>query len=214
VLQDAGVRGCTAVIWMSYLSRDRINLAFIVPDGIPDEELRRLLVTLGASNRTVNRLLMNEATGKGELFYVRAVFPSVASESMWRCWRELWPFHGVAVAATGQTLVGFAQGAHALPSLASLTRGAEVHYASLLPLKNNWRLSRGRPGGRSYAEFVNHAKGYASAFKGPVVTVPEALEFTSTEAGYVAAIDALEELRTRVRAGRAGQDAESEPLHA
>jgi hypothetical protein len=47
-----------------------------------------------------------------------------------------------------------------------------------------------------------------------VVTVPEALEFTSTEAGYVAAIDALAELRTRVRAGKAGQDAESEPLHA
>ncbi|MGH7336592.1 MAG: hypothetical protein ACREI7_03355, partial [Myxococcota bacterium] len=122
-------------------------------------------------------------------------FPVVASESMWRCWRELSPFDGAAVAARGRTIAGDTDRRDAAPSRAALRRGAEVQYAALLALKNNWRLSRGRPPGESYALFVNHALGYASAATGQVRTVPAALEFASTEDGYLAADEALKVLR-------------------
>jgi hypothetical protein len=160
------------------MSLKRLNLVFVVPDDVPQEELRKLLAMLAAMNPTLKELL-----------------PTVASESTWRCWRELSPFDGAAVAATGQTLIGATARREAAPSLASLRRGVEVQYASLLPLKNNWRLSRGRPPARTYAHLVNHAKGCASALTGRVVTAPAALEFTSTQEGYFALVEGLTVLR-------------------
>src|SRR5688572_33209137 len=86
----------------------------------------------------------------------------------------------VAVAANGRTLIGPGHRGQA-PSLTSLRRGVEVEYASLLPLKNNWRLWQGRPTGQSYAALVNHVMGCTSAFAERVLTAPAALEFRSTE---------------------------------
>jgi hypothetical protein len=196
-LQRAEVRRCSVVAWIAYMSVDRLNLVFVVPDDVPQEELRKLLITLRAMNPTLQELLTRVSANSGAQRYFPSSFPTVATESTWRCWRELSPFDGVAVAANGRTLVGAIDRGQAAPSLTSLRRGAEVEYASLLPLKNNWRLSRGRPTGRSYAAFVNHVKGCTSAFTGRVLTVPAALEFTSTEEGYLAAVEALEALRAR-----------------
>jgi len=197
-LRHAAVRCCSAVAWISYMSVDRLNLVFVVPDDVPAEELKRLLVTVRAMNRTLQELLTRVSAHSGAQRYFPSAFPIVASDSMWRCWRELSPFDGVAVAANGRTLIGVTDRGQAAPSLTSLRRGAEVEYASLLPLKNNWRLSRGRPTGRSYAAFVNHARGCTSAFTERVLTVPAALEFTSTQDSYLASLEALKALRARL----------------
>lgn len=199
-LRHAAIRRCSVVVWISYMFVDRLNLVFIVPDDVPERELRNLLVTLRAMNRTLQELLRKVSADGGAQRYFPSSFPTVASDSMWKCWCELSPFAGVAFVANGRTLIDVPDRGQVAPSLTSLRRGAEVEYASLLPLKNNWRLSRGRPTGRSYAALVNHAKGYASAFSGPVLTVPAELEFASTEEGYLAAGDALKELRARLRA--------------
>jgi glycosyltransferase involved in cell wall biosynthesis len=177
-VHQSGVRECSAVTWMPYMSVNPLNLALIVPDDIPHDELRRLLITLRTLHRTTLPL------------------PILASDAMWSCWRELSPFDGVAVAASGQTVIGATRHPHPGPSPASLRRGAEVEYASLLPLKNNWRLSEGQPSGGSYATLVKHVKGCASALTERVLTSPPELEYTSIDEGYPAAVEALRALRT------------------
>lgn len=200
VLRHARVTSCSAVVWKSYMTVDRLNLVFILPDDVPEDDLRRLLATLAALNHRVEGLLTGKSMPRVAQDHVPSAFSVVASDSMWRCWRELSPFDAVAVAATGRTLIGASDPDHAVPSVPAMRRGAAVLYASLLPLKNNWRQSKGRATGQSYAPLVNHARGYASAFTGPVLTVPAELEFTSTKDGYVAAFDALEDLRAHLRA--------------
>jgi hypothetical protein len=199
VLRRARARSRAAIAWRPYMSVDRVNLIFVVPDEIPEDELERLLKALGAVPRTADGFLTG-ILPRGVQGHVRSVFPMVASDSMWDCWRALSPFDAVAVAATARTLVGGVDCGRPVPSLPALRRGAAVQYASLLPLKNNWRQSRGRPTGQSYAALVNHAKGCASVFTGPVRTVPAELEFSSLEEGYQAAHESLHELRTRLRA--------------
>jgi hypothetical protein len=197
-LRQAGIRRCSAVAWIANMSVDRLNLVFVVPDDVPAEALTTLLVTLRAMNRTLQELPATASAHSGALRYYPSSFPTVASESTWRSWRELSPFDGVAVAANGRTLIGATDGGHSAPSLTALRRGAQVEYASLLPLKNNWRPSRGRPPGRSYAALVNHVNGCTSAFTGRVRTVPAPLEFTSTQEGYLAAVEALKVLRAHL----------------
>lgn len=194
-LRQARVHRCSAIAWISYMSVDRLNLAFVMPDDAPEDELRRLLVTLGALHRTVEvlskRVSLNDEL---QLYFPSLACPVVVSESMWRCWRELSPFDGVAIAATGRTLMG-ASSRQTAPSRTALMRGAEVQYAALLPLKNNWRPLHGPGTPRLYAAMVNHVKGYASATTGRVLAVPAALEFTSTQEGYLAAVEELRMLR-------------------
>jgi hypothetical protein len=195
-LRRAAVHRCSAVVWISYMSADRLNLVFVVPDDIAPDELRRLLATLRTERDTAAGLLTTPSReDSGARRPDQTAFPTVASESMWRCWRELSPFSGAAVAANGRTIVGETDRLHAAPSTRALRRGAEVHYAALLALKNNWRLWRGRPPGEAYVPFVNLAKGCASAFTGQLQIVPAALEFPSTQDGYLAAIEALRVLR-------------------
>jgi hypothetical protein len=195
-LRRAALHHASAVAWISYMTVDRLNLVFVVPDDVEPDALRRLLDILKAERRTAEALLKGASTDSGgPRRSDPPAFPNVASESIWRCWRELSPFDGAAIAANGRTIAGDTGRSHAAPSRAATRRGAEVQYAALLALKNNWRLSRGRPTGESYAALVNHAKGYASALTGRVRTAPEALELASTQDGYLAAEAALKALR-------------------
>jgi hypothetical protein len=84
--------------------------------------------------------------------------------------------------------------------MAALKRGAEVQYAALLPLKNNWRPLRGLGTPRLYAAMVNYVKGYASATSGKVLTSPTTHDFKSTQDGYQAVSEELKTLRERLTA--------------
>jgi hypothetical protein len=98
------------------------------------------------------------------------------------------------------------------PSFGTLRRSAEVHYASLLPLKNNWRNSRGRPTGQYYAWLANRAAAYASAYNGRITTKPDAIAFRSAEDGYPGIVAALSAFRAKLVAER-GMPLAAEPSH-
>jgi hypothetical protein len=207
-LRDAGLSRSSAVLWTAYMSGDGWTLTFIVPDDTPAEQLERLLVTFGQVNHAIDGLRRRSSPLIAGLAPPLENSTFLATESIWRCWRELAPFDGVAVAASGHTLVGHSAVSEDLPSLSGLRRGAEVQYVTLLPLMNNWRLAMGRPSGAAYRPLVNHARGYESAFGVEVSTSPAALHFESMEEGYRAAVDAMNALRTTVRSSistRGGQ---------
>ena len=119
---------------------------------------------------------------------------------MWNCWRELSPFNGVAVAANGRVLMGPEDALHRVPSRVALRRGAEVQYAALLPLKNNWRPLRGSGTANLYEAMVNYVKGYASATSSQVLTSPETHGFKSAQDGYHGVCEELQALRERLTA--------------
>jgi hypothetical protein len=195
-LRGTNVHDCSVNLWISYMSSDKLNLAFVIPDETPGNELWKLVAILGRLHRKTAGS-WESFFPKGELhaYFPSLSYPVVVSRSMWRCWRELSPFDGLAVAANGRTLTGPEDVRPGIPSRAALTRGAEVQYAALLPLKNNWRPVRGVGSPRLYAAMVNHVKGYASATSGNVLVSPTAYDFKSTEEGYQAVSEELEVLR-------------------
>jgi hypothetical protein len=198
-LRRTKVRDCSVCLWTSYMSGDKLSLAFVLADETPAETVGQLVTTLGTMYRHT-RGLWTSAFTDGELqrHFPSLPYPLVVSRSMWTCWRELSPFDGVAIAASGRALMGPEDPVRGLPSMAALTRGVEVKYASLLPLKNNWRPLPGSGSPALYAAMLNHVKGYASALSGRVLTSPTTYEFPSTQAGYEAVSEALSVLRKRL----------------
>lgn len=197
-LRQARISDCSVIAWTSYMTGCRPSLVFVVPDDVADNALETLLRSLGA----VHRALESSWTSASDWPELQLLFPSLAcpvvvSRSMWSCWRELFPFEGAAIAASGRTVAGPTE-EHVVPSMAALRRGAEVQYAALLPLKNNWRPLGGVGSPRVYAAMVNHVKGYASATSGTVLTAPAAYEFASVQEGYVAVSEQLNVLRARL----------------
>jgi hypothetical protein len=195
-LRQAKVRDCCVILWMSYMSADKLSLVFVIPDETPGHELRNLVATLGTLHRNSEGLWKSAfSNGQLQAYFPSLAYPVVVSRSMWECWRELSPFDGAAVAANGRTLMGSDDSLRAVPSVAALKRGAEVQYAALLPLKNNWRPLRGTGTPNLYASMMNYVKGYASAVSGTVLTSPTRYTFTSTREGYQAVSAELAVLR-------------------
>jgi hypothetical protein len=198
-LRRTKVRDCSVRLWISYMSGDKLNLAFVLPDETRGDTVWQLVATLGTMHRHTQGLWTSAFTnGDLQRHFPSLPYPLVVSRSMWTCWRELSPFDGVAIAASGRTLMGPGDTVRGLPSMAALTRGVEVKYASLLPLKNNWRPLRGPGSPWLYAAMLNHVKGYASALSGRVLTSPTTYEFPSTQAGYEAVGAELSVLRERL----------------
>jgi hypothetical protein len=198
-LRRTEVRDGSVRLWVSYMSGDKLSLAFIVPDETPTETVGRLVATLGALYDDTRDLWATAFTnGELQRHFPSLPYPLVVSRSMWRAWRELSPFDGVAIAASGRTLLGPDDTGRGLPSRAALRRGAEVKYAALLPLKNNWRPLAGPASPTLYAAMLNHVNGCASALSGSVPTSPTTYEFPSTRAGYEAVGEALGALREQL----------------
>ncbi len=197
-LHKTNMVSCSVVLWVSYMSRDRLSLAFVVPDRIPEHALRNLLVEVGALHQETERV-WNRPCANGDLrsYFPSLSYPVILSQSMWKCWRELSPFDGAAIAASGRVLAG-PDGLLEPPTRTALKRGAEIQFASSLPLKNNWRPSGGVPSSTLYGAMVNHVRGYASALSGPVTTAAAASEFGSVEDGYRAVSNELGALRARL----------------
>lgn len=198
-LRRTKVVDCSVRLWISYMSGDKLNLAFVLPDETPGETVWRLMATLGTMYRHTHDLWTSAFTnGELQRHFPCLPFPLVVSRSMWTGWRDLSPFDGLAIAAGGRTLLGPDDPVRSIPSTAALRRGVEVKYASLLPLKNNWRPLRGSGSPALYAAMLNHARGYASALSGRVLTSPTTYAFTSTQAGYEAVSEELSVLRERL----------------
>jgi hypothetical protein len=198
-LRQAPVRDCSVILWTSYMSTDTLSLVFVIPDETPDHELWQLVATLGTSHRNTEGLWKSVFTnGELQAHFPSLPYPVVMSRSMWKCWCELSPFDGAAIAANGRTVIGSDETLRVVPSTAALKRGAEVQYAALLPLKNNWRPLRGSGSPRLYASMVNYVKGYASAMSGQVLTSPTRHTFKSTQDGYQAVSEELDVLRQRL----------------
>jgi hypothetical protein len=211
-MRRAGVTRCSATVWVPYLSANGLNLHLALPDDVAEADVRRLLPILAALKHTVQERLARLPTHSGAERYHATVFPSLASESMWKCWCELSPFDAVAIAANGRMLLDGRNDRLRAPSFGTLRRSAEVHYASLLPLKNNWRNSRGRPTGQYYAWLANRAAAYASAYNGRITTKPDAIAFRSAEDGYPGIVAALSAFRAKLVAER-GMPLAAEPSH-
>lgn len=198
-LRRTRVPDCSVCLWISYMSGDKLNLAFVIPDDTPGDTVWQLMATLGAMYRNTPDLWTSAFTnGELQRHFPCVPYPLVVSRSMWTCWRELSPFDGVAIAASSRTLMGPEDTARGIPSMASLKRGVEVKYAALLPLRNNWRPLRGSGSPALYAAMLNHVKGYASALSGRVLTSPTTYGFTSTQAGYEAVSGEMSVLRRRL----------------
>jgi hypothetical protein len=186
------------VAWVSFMSLDRVCLAFVVSDDIPDCRLRDLATRVVALQQETATLARRWCANGALQMYFPSVTPGVIlSRSMWESWRELSPFDGAAIAASGRLLAGRPDLLRS-PSARALRRGAEVHLASLLPLKNNWRPSGGRPPVSLYAAMVNHVSGYSSALSGPVETSASDRQFGSVVDGYRSVSAELSALRSHL----------------
>ena len=195
-LRQAKVNDCSVILWISYMSADKLNLVFVVPDETPRNELWKLVATLGILRRESEDLWQRFFfNGELQAFFPAFYYPIVISRSMWRSWRDLSPFNGAAVAANGRTLMGPEDDLRNLPSMAALKRGAEVQYAALLPLKNNWRPLQGSGTSGLYGMMMNHVQGYSSANTGKILTSPTTHNFKSTQDGYRAVCEELQILR-------------------
>jgi hypothetical protein len=198
-LRHAKVRDCSVVLWLSYMSADKLNLAFVVPDDTSSRELSDLFATLGRLHRSTEDLWRTRfSNGELQPYFPSFAYPVVVSRSMWTCWREVSPFDGAAIAASGRTLIGPDDGLREMPSIAALQRGAEVQYAALLSLKNNWRTLDVAGATRLYAAMVNHVRGVLSAASGTALAGPTTLRFASAEDGYRAVSEELDLLRERL----------------
>jgi hypothetical protein len=195
VLHHAGSVDVAVVLWTPYMSSGLLSLAFVVPDGVDARALRALVAAAGVVRRETETLWTTLFTTPFVRTHVPApANPIVVSRAMWNAWRELSPFDGAAIAATGSVLCGELPDLGDMPSLASFRRAAEIHYAAMLPLRNSWRRFDGRALPRLYAELTNHVNGYATALTGGLRIRPEQLEFATIEDGYSAVNRALEAL--------------------
>jgi hypothetical protein len=200
-LRETKINNCSVILWISYMTADKLSLAFVIPDETPRNERWELVARLGTLRRDSESLWKSFFTnGELQSFFPSLSYPLVVSHSMWNCWRELSPFNGAAVAANGRALLGPEDRLQGVPSRAALKRGAEVQYAALLPLKNNWRPLRGSGTPALYEAMVNYVKGYASATSGQVLTSPGPHAFKSAEDGYRAVCEELQALRKRLTA--------------
>jgi hypothetical protein len=195
VLRRAGPADVAVVPWTPYMSRGLLSLAFVVPDDVDARRLQRLVAAAGAVRRETDALWTACFTTAEVRTHVPApANPIVVSHAMWQAWRELSPFDGAAIAATGSVLSGGLPDFGELPSHASFRRAAEVHYAAMLPLRNNWRRFNGRGSPELYAALTNHVNGYASALTGRLRIQPERLDIATVHDGYVAVTAALRTL--------------------
>lgn len=195
-VREAKVEQCSVILWISYMSTDKMNLAFVIPDETPRNRLWKLVTTLGALHRKTNGLWKTFFTnGNLQPYFPSIPWPVVVSRSMWKCWRELAPFVGAAVGANGRTLMGPDDASHGMPSMAALRRGTEIQYAAILPLKNNWRPLPGPATPQLYEAMINQLEGYASVASGAILMSPTPHRFESTLAGYRAVCQQLEVVR-------------------
>jgi hypothetical protein len=200
-LRETNVPNCSVILWISYMTVDKLSLAFVIPDETPRDERWKLVTRLGTMRRDTESLWKRFfSNGELQSFFPALSYPIVVSRSMWNCWRELSPFNGTAVAANGRTLTGPEDALRNVPSKAALRRGAEVQYAAMLPLKNNWRPLHGTATPALYEAMVNYVKGYASATSAQVLTSPQAHAFKSVQDGYRAVCQELQGLRERLLA--------------
>jgi hypothetical protein len=203
VLREAKVPHCSVILWISYMSADKLSLVFVMPDETPGTDLGKLVATLGRLANKTDALWKRFFTnGELQRYFPSLACPVVMSRSMWKCWRELSPFDGAAIVANGRTLMGPEDTWPGIPSRAALKQGAEVQYAALLPLKNNWRPLGGSGTPRLYAAMVNYVKGYASGTAGTVLTSPTTHRFASVQDGYRAVCEELKVLRQRLSGPR------------
>ena len=106
VVRRAAVTGCSAVVWTPYMSGTGLSLQFVVPDETGLEEMARMLEALAWRTASARELIPRLPASDDGRRYAPEGFPLFATRSVWRRWRELSPFDGVAVAVTGRTLIG------------------------------------------------------------------------------------------------------------
>jgi hypothetical protein len=192
LLGEAGVRDGSVVSWLPFMSADAPNVAVVVPDDLPESGVRILFEALARRHRAGRLSAPTPVGSESQRYFPSFAHAVVLSRSMWKGWRELSPFEGAAVAASGRTRMGPDDDLRDPPPIAALRRGAQVQFATLLPLRNNWRPLGGPPSPALYETMVNHAAGCRPA---PALlrTWPMRRGFRSLDESYRAI---TEELRT------------------
>ena len=79
-LRQAKVNDCSVILWISYMSADKLNLVFVVPDETPRNELWKLVATLGTLRRESEDLWQRFFfNGELQAFFPAFYYPIVIS---------------------------------------------------------------------------------------------------------------------------------------
>lgn len=130
----AGKKDVAVVVWHPYRSERWLSLALLLEDETPELEIQHAAEALRGLYRelppNLRDCLVNDPLHCG--FGLSRGHPLLMSQSMWRCWLDLFPLEAAAVVADGRTDIAEP------PRQTSMADFAAIQYGVWLINRNDW----------------------------------------------------------------------------